>query len=689
VIGWTLASECATSIPLTCSQDECGRGGSLPSDQGQSVLIDALRRAVAGKYEIVRELRRGTMTSMFQAREISLDSPATIEVLAPFLSAHLEVASLVRRAALSHASLLHPNIMPIYRIESDAGLVYWVMKYVSGPSLDEVMESNRRLPAKEVERVLVDVASALGYAHSRGIVHGDVRPANILFDSSGQVLLTDFGVTRAVLKATYPKGGFTTNGGLSTTPDYISPELAKGGFVDDRSDQYSLGVVGYRLLSGELPFAGGYNSEIAHKHIVEKVRPLPIDIPDHLAESVLRALSKRPAERFPTMEAFVQATQDKGPEEVAAQGPAPARVAREVEARDFPLARSPAKYQRRLEEDAGKVRVVPAEKPARVVWVFYVTDRQANASVGFNVSFGNRRGDLSYGWCGISVPPSHEIGVLERPSVFRLQFRESLKEHIAIVNVTTTSWPALIAGLKSELSETERKQCLLFVHGYNVSFEDAARRTGQLKCDLGFTGPTGFFSWPSTGWRIGYPIDENNVEWATPHLYDVLQGLAAELDVQCFHVIAHSMGNRAVTRALMDLKSKSPNLRSKFREIVLTAPDIDKDVFFTEILPALQDQSSRLTLYASKSDRALRASRWLHGYSRAGYAGRSIVVAPGLDTIDATAVSTDFLGHSYYGASRTILSDLFSLLVHGLPPVERFGLRAIMTKRGTHFEILP
>jgi len=107
----------------------------------------------------------------------------------------------------------------------------------------------------------------------------------------------------------------------------------------------------------------------------------------------------------------------------------------------------------------------------------------------------------------------------------------------------------------------------------------------------------------------------------------------------------------------------------------------------SEILPALHESASHFTLYSSKSDRALKASRWLHGYSRAGYAGNDIVIAPGLDTIDATSVSTDFLGHSYYGSSRTVISDFFLLINHGLPPIERFGLKTVPTERGTYFEI--
>src|SRR5207244_10851000 len=157
----------------------------------------------------------------------------------------------------------HPNIIPIYRVESEGGLNYFVMKYVSGTSLEDLLERKEGRSVPGSQRILWEAACARGHANQRGVVHRDVKPANIMFDQDGRAMLTDFGISKALQAAT----GFTATGMIIGTPHYMAPEQAKGQAVDGRADEYSLGVVGYRMITGELPSAGDSVHTIPYTHI--------------------------------------------------------------------------------------------------------------------------------------------------------------------------------------------------------------------------------------------------------------------------------------------------------------------------------------------------------------------------------------------------------------------------------------
>jgi len=191
------------------------------------------------------------------------------------------------------------------------------MKYIAGTSLEDVLDEKKRLPVDYVQRVLWEAACALGHAHQRGIVHRDVKPANIMFDHDGRVMLTDFGISKALQAAS----GFTGTGMIIGTPHYMAPEQAKGSAVDGRADQYSLGVVGYRMLTLELPFGGDSVHTILYKHIFEpapRTSSVRQDMPPHLSEAISRALAKEPAQRYANMEEFATAVWPEQP--VAAPG---------------------------------------------------------------------------------------------------------------------------------------------------------------------------------------------------------------------------------------------------------------------------------------------------------------------------------------------------------------------------------
>src|SRR5438094_10462535 len=242
------------------------------------------------------------MGAVFLAQDLTLDREVAIKVLPPHTSQDTHVIKRFQQEAKTAAKLDHTNIIPIYRVESEGGLNYFVMKYIAGVSLEDVLEQKKApLTADYIQRVVWEAACALGHAHSRGIVHRDVKPANIMFDHDGKVMLTDFGISKALQAAS----GFTGTGMIIGTPHYMAPEQAKGQPVDGRADQYSLAVVGYRMITGELPYTGDSVHTILYKHIFEEVPSAGAkrsDTPPFLTAAITRALSKEPDQRFPTME---------------------------------------------------------------------------------------------------------------------------------------------------------------------------------------------------------------------------------------------------------------------------------------------------------------------------------------------------------------------------------------------------
>jgi esterase/lipase superfamily enzyme len=199
---------------------------------------------------------------------------------------------------------------------------------------------------------------------------------------------------------------------------------------------------------------------------------------------------------------------------------------------------------------------------------------------------------------------------------------------------------------------------LVFVHGYNVSFEEAALRVAQLAADLNYPGVPILYSWASRGKTVGYVSDQANARNSGAHLARFLRAVRANAKYARINIVTHSMGAEVFAKALMDLKGEDLHLD----QIVLIAPDLDVRPFRREILPLMREKSERVTVYASNEDRALQASRALNGVWRLGLGGDSLVVLRYLDTVDATRVRTDFLGHGSFG-STAFLEDLFGVLV--------------------------
>jgi serine/threonine protein kinase len=303
-VGSKYCNECGTPVP---GEGEPRSFNGFPTD-----LRQALQMATAGEYEIHHELGRGGMGSVFLAREIGLDRLVAVKVLPPSLMFDEGLIERFKREARMVAKLHHPNIIPVYRVHHSHNLAFYTMHFVPGRSLNELLGRNRVLSLPEVERIMLEAAAGLGYAHKRGVVHRDVKPANILIDAEGHVHLTDFGIAKALVGSTQ----LTETGAVIGTPQYMAPEQCEGKLVDGRADQYSLAAVGYHLLVGHPPFQSDSMKELLYHHLFTPPRPLNAlrpETPLPLRDTIHKALSKDPADRFDSLEDFRMAIEGKGP----------------------------------------------------------------------------------------------------------------------------------------------------------------------------------------------------------------------------------------------------------------------------------------------------------------------------------------------------------------------------------------
>ncbi|MFI5311331.1 MAG: protein kinase [Gemmatimonadales bacterium] len=266
----------------------------------------AFQTVLLGRYSLQRELGRGGMGIVYLARDVRLDRDVAIKVLPPELGAQPALRERFLREARTSAKLSHPYIVPIYSVEETRDFVYFAMAYVDGETLAQRIATRGPVVPSDATRILREVSWALAYAHAQGVIHRDVKPANILLEhGSGRALVADFGIARLV-----EGDGYTTGEERLGTPEFMSPEQASGETIDGRSDLYSLGVVGFVALTGQLPFQADTVQGMLAQHIT---RPAPSlasmapGVPRALAQAVDRCLAKDPASRFESGEALANA----------------------------------------------------------------------------------------------------------------------------------------------------------------------------------------------------------------------------------------------------------------------------------------------------------------------------------------------------------------------------------------------
>jgi esterase/lipase superfamily enzyme len=327
---------------------------------------------------------------------------------------------------------------------------------------------------------------------------------------------------------------------------------------------------------------------------------------------------------------------------------------------------------------AGALPATPEERPGEEVTVWFASNRELNGR-----NFMGRRGTrVLYGRCFVFVPRDRPVGALEWPRGLLGHHRVSLS---GVDLLEANAFWNLLTQESSRL-DTRDRQGLVFLHGYCTKFEDAARRTAQLKVDLGHLGPAAFFSWPSLGKKIGYSNDEAAIEGSEAAIQTFLTDFARRSGVTAVHIIAHSMGNRALLRAMASIAERAAARSNvRFGQLILAAPDVDTELF-VNLASAYSKLAARTTLYVAENDQALGLSGFGHRAPRAGRAPPVTLVA-GVDTINVTKVNLGLVGHGYATELRPVLTDMHDLIHQGTEPERRFGLRPAGTPQKRYWTL--
>ncbi len=322
------------------------------------------------------------------------------------------------------------------------------------------------------------------------------------------------------------------------------------------------------------------------------------------------------------------------------------------------------------------------EKDVPLYPLWFGTNRRlvdvADASKGFG---SERDNQLHFGKCKVVVPKSHRIGSLGSRWWKRLltwtDDRLSLRKDTLQLLSDELIWSDIGRSLREDAPDD--KVALIYIHGYNVDFQEAALRAAQLGVDLKVPGITAFYSWPSQGKLGGYVADEATIAASEQHIAEFLTRFAEHPDVQRMHVLAHSMGNRGILRSLKDILSTvQRQFKKPFGQVFLAAADVDVGVF-ENLAADYKRVAERTTLYVSSRDKALASSGFLHNYARAGLYP-PVTVLPHIDTVACTEVDLTYLGHGYYADAREVLQDIHTLIHRDSPPAKRFGLREATTE---------
>jgi esterase/lipase superfamily enzyme len=321
------------------------------------------------------------------------------------------------------------------------------------------------------------------------------------------------------------------------------------------------------------------------------------------------------------------------------------------------------------------------EADYQIVPIYWGTDRAVQPNAQRLVFGSDRSRKLQLGEALVTVPKVHEVPKVERPWVVTIPYfdvtiyaeKEDAAKHFTVKEIKELTKEQLLAQVKARLQDSKefKDQALVFIHGYNTSFDNALYRTAQIAYDLDFDGAPFLYSWPSGGAVASYTYDRESAQASEPYLREFLEMVVKETGAKSVSIIAHSMGNQPLMDVLRDMKSSAPE-GVTISQVILAAPDVDADGF-TNLAKTIQGLAKNVTLYVASNDRALIVSRNFWGSYRAGdIPPAGPLILPGIDTIDVTAASTDAfaINHSGYASNNKLLEDIGELIKTGLRPPE-------------------
>ncbi len=321
--------------------------------------------------------------------------------------------------------------------------------------------------------------------------------------------------------------------------------------------------------------------------------------------------------------------------------------------------------------------------------VYFATNRNETDKTNLNKRYGQDRADVSFGVNTVAIPANYPKAHSASFIHWNLPLKRNPEKHLALVNSAPLTETAFYERISNEARRFSPHDALVFIHGYNVTFERATRISAKMAYDLNLSGPVVMFSWPSEESATKYTVDEVNLQWSQPDIDRFLAQLFAQTDIERVYLLAHSLGNRALTRSLIHLLSQHPQYAARIGAVIFAAPDMDSEIFARDFLPKLTPYKLPMTLYVSSRDLALSASSTLHGYPRAGEAGDNIIVAPGVDTIDASDAEAELLGHEYFSQGAHTIADIYQWIIEGKSPDQRDNLLAIEHANGHYWQIVP
>lgn len=330
-----------------------------------------------------------------------------------------------------------------------------------------------------------------------------------------------------------------------------------------------------------------------------------------------------------------------------------------------------------------------ADPDAKHYPVWYATNRAPIVHAGKVVDYSPQRseGAVHYGRCIVRIPKSHKIGEVGSPLWKR--WITLTDDRLKLDQLVEIGQAAFWAGISDQLANARpgKRDAVAFIHGYNVSFQSAAIRAAQLGTDLSIEGAMAFYSWPSRATLEGYPADESTIQASAKYITQFLVDVVDQSGAEQVHVIAHSMGNRAIVEAVRDIVSAARSRTGVlFSQFILAAPDVDAE-YFKQFATAYSQAAKRTTMYVSDRDHAVRASRFLHGgVPRVGLAPPFQIIN-GIDTVNAGKVVDSLLGHGYVAESWQLLVDMHQIIHQNAAPADRFSVKRADDPAGEYWEL--